>query len=47
MLNYFPASHIVFLNKSIKPINMYCKHKTIVTRTFLLNLDLDDNKDLL
>lgn len=36
-----------FLNKSARPLDMSYKHKTIITRTFLLTLDICDNKDLL
>lgn len=36
-----------FLNKSARPLDMSYKHKIIITRTFLLTLDLCDNKDLL
>lgn len=36
-----------FLNKSARPLDVSYKHKTIITRTFLLTLDVCDNKDLL
>lgn len=36
-----------FLYKSARPLDMSYKHKTIITRIFLLTLDACDNKDLL
>lgn len=36
-----------FLNKSARPLDVSYEHKTIITRTFLLTLDVCDNKDLL